>query len=82
MIPAKKGTGAVKYYLMVIGTIGIVTFYHLNGNTKDMKAYIANPKIVFDWDTNITCLSYSKALKTVRICSIGKNLNMQYRHFS
>ena len=40
-IPAINGTGAVRYYFIVIGTIGKITFYHLNGNTNDMNAYIA-----------------------------------------
>jgi hypothetical protein len=48
VIPAKYGTGAVKYYFIVKGTIGIITFYHLNGKTKDVKASIANPKTVLD----------------------------------
>ncbi len=67
VIPAKYGTGAVKYYFIVKGTIGIITFYHLKGKTKDVKASIANPKTVLDWEINITCLSYKIALNTVRI---------------
>jgi hypothetical protein len=42
---------------MLIGTTGIITFSHLKGNKKDMKAYIAKPSTVFDWEINIICLS-------------------------
>ena len=48
MTPAKNGIGAVRYYLRVRGTIGIMTFSHLKGNRNDVKASIAKPSTVFD----------------------------------
>lgn len=40
-MPAIKGTGALRYYFIVIGTIGNITFYHLKGYIKDINASIA-----------------------------------------
>jgi hypothetical protein len=37
-IPATKGTGAVKYYLKLDGSIGIRTCSHLNGYNRPKKA--------------------------------------------
>lgn len=48
MTPAKNGIGAVRYYLRVKGTIGIITFSHLKGKRNDVKASMANPRAVFD----------------------------------
>ncbi len=56
VIPAKKGIGAVRYYFIVKGTIGMITFSHLKGNKKDVNAYMANPRTVLDCDIKITCL--------------------------
>lgn len=68
LIPAKYGTGAVKYSFIVWGTIGIMTFSHLKGNNKEVNASIANPMTVFDCEAKMTCLSYRIALKTVKNC--------------
>jgi hypothetical protein len=46
--PAKKGIGAVRYYFIVKGTIGMMTFYHLKGNNKDVNASVANPSTFLD----------------------------------
>jgi hypothetical protein len=32
------GTGAFNNYFNVTGTIGIMGFYHLKGNSRDVKA--------------------------------------------
>jgi hypothetical protein len=37
-IAAIIGTGAFNNYFNVIGTIGIIGFYHLNGNKSEVKA--------------------------------------------
>ena len=55
--PAKKGIGAVRYSFMVKGTIGMMTFYHLKGKSKEVKASIANPKTVLDCEMKMTCRS-------------------------
>jgi len=46
--PAKNGIGAVRYYLRVKGTIGMMTFSHLKGKRKEVKASIAKPSTVLD----------------------------------
>jgi hypothetical protein len=38
VIPAIKGTGAVRYSFIVRGIIGSMTFSHLKGKTKEIKA--------------------------------------------
>jgi hypothetical protein len=55
--PARNGIGAVRYSFIVKGTMGMMTFYHLKGNNKEVNAYMANPNTVFDCEMKITCLS-------------------------
>ena len=66
-IPATNGTGAVRQSLKLDGRIGMRTCSHWKGYSKERKAYVAQPKIVLDWDTNSTFLSKSKDSKTLII---------------
>ena len=47
-IAAIIGTGAFNNYFNVMGMIGIIGFSHLNGNNREVNAYIAYPRMVFD----------------------------------
>ena len=65
-----------------VGRIGINTCYHLNGNKKLMKASTANPKIVFDCDTNNIFFSSKSASNTLIILSTDRNLKIVYKALS
>lgn len=77
-IPTMIGTGAVIYSFNVDGKMGIKTCSHLNGKTKDRNAYIAYPKIVFDWDMKIIFFSSKTASKILMMECNGRNLKTQY----
>lgn len=74
-IPIKKGTGASRTSIMLLGRIGTRTCFQHKGNKKEIKATAACVSKALCLDISKTFFSNNKAMKMSITCSASNALN-------
>jgi|LauGreDrversion4_2_1035121.scaffolds.fasta_scaffold58657_2 hypothetical protein len=73
--PIKKGTGASRTSIMLLGRIGMSTCFHENGNRNDIKATQACVRRALYLEIIRTFFSAKRARNISTTCSALKDLN-------